>query len=153
LVRLPVWVLKAKIEKTVANQWGMAERVGFEPTVRLPVQRFSSSMISADTACVMGECEQTRTELYLNTVPLINSCSVALLDNERMMNQLVSLERKTSSVKDRVDHPVGMHDDLANARAGAIVMAQQGSSYSQQQAWKDNLKLNAVYKKWARSVA
>ena len=32
-------------------------------------------------------------------------------------------------------------------------MAQQGSSYSQKQAWKDNLKLNAVYKKWARSVA
>jgi hypothetical protein len=27
------------------NQCGMAERVGFEPTVRLPVQRFSSSMI------------------------------------------------------------------------------------------------------------
>jgi hypothetical protein len=46
------------------------------------------------------ECEQTRTELYLNTVPLINSCSVALLDNERLMLQLVLLERKTSSVRD-----------------------------------------------------
>ena len=101
----------------------------------------------------MSECEQTRTELYLNTVPLINSCSVPLLDNERLMLQLVSLERKTSRVKDRVDHPVGMHDDLANACAGAVVMAQQGSAYSSQQAWKDNLKLDAVYKKWARSVA
>jgi len=39
------------------------------------------------------------------------------------MLQLVSLERKTSSVRDRVDHPVGMHDDLANACAGAIVVA------------------------------
>jgi len=46
-----------------------------------------------------------------------------------------------------------MHDDLANACAGAVVMAQQGSGYSQQQAFRDNLKLNAVYKKWARSVA
>jgi hypothetical protein len=46
-----------------------------------------------------------------------------------------------------------MHDDLANGCAGAIVMAHQGSSYSQQQAFRDNLKLNAVYKKWARSVA
>jgi hypothetical protein len=84
---------------------------------------------------------------------LINSCSIALLDNERMMLQLVSLERKTSSVKDRVDHPVGMHDDLANAAAGAIVMAQQGSGYSQQQSFQDNMKMAAVYKKWARSVA
>ena len=93
------------------------------------------------------ECEQKRTELYLNTVPLINSCSVALLDNERLMLQLVSLERK------RVDHPVGMHDDLANACAGAVVMAQQGSGYSSQQAFKDNLKLAAAYKRFARSVA
>jgi hypothetical protein len=99
------------------------------------------------------ECEQTRTELYLNMVPLINSGSIALLDNERMMLQLVSLERKISSVKDRVDHPVGMHDDLANAAAGAIVMAQQGSGYSAQQSFQDNLKMAQVYKKWARSVA
>jgi hypothetical protein len=46
-----------------------------------------------------------------------------------------------------------MHDDRANAAAGAVVMAQQGSGYSQQQDFRDSLKLNAVYKKWARSVA
>ena len=34
-----------KRQKILVNQYGMAERVGFEPTVRLPVQRFSSSMI------------------------------------------------------------------------------------------------------------
>src|SRR5262249_46446093 len=37
------------------------------------------------------ECEQTRSELYLNILPLINSCSVALIDLERMMLQFVSL--------------------------------------------------------------
>jgi hypothetical protein len=46
-----------------------------------------------------------------------------------------------------------MHDDLANAAPGALVMASQGSSYSQQQAWKDNIKMAAVYKKWAKAVA
>ena len=46
-----------------------------------------------------------------------------------------------------------MHDDLANACAGAVVMAHQGSSCSQQQALKDSLKLQAVYKKWAKAVA
>jgi hypothetical protein len=52
------------------------------------------------------ECEQTRSELYLNILPLINSGGVALVDHERMMLQFVSLERKTSSVRDRVDHPL-----------------------------------------------
>ena len=89
----------------------------------------------------------------MNTLPLINSGAVALLDNERMMLQLVSLERTTTSVRDRVDHPKGMHDDLANAAAGALVMASQGSGYSFQQAWKDNLKMHAVHKKWAKAVA
>jgi len=44
-VRLPVWVLRDKSAKSVENQRPLAERVGFEPTVQLPVQRFSSSMI------------------------------------------------------------------------------------------------------------
>ena len=56
-------------------------------------------------------------------------------------------------MRDRLDHPGGMHDDLANAAADAVVMAQSGSAYSQAQSFRDNLKLNAVYKKWARSVA
>jgi len=99
------------------------------------------------------ECEQTRTELYLNTVPLINSRSVALLDSEGLMLQLVSLERKTSSVKDRVDHPVGMHDDLGErmcrSRRHGPIRFELFSATSVE----NNLKLNAVYKKWARSVA
>ena len=40
------------------------------------------------------ECEQTRTELYLNTVPLINSCSVALLDNERSCSSSCRLSER-----------------------------------------------------------
>src|SRR5262249_36240633 len=99
------------------------------------------------------ECENTRTELYLNVLPLINSGATALLDNERLTRQLVQLERKTSSVRDRVDDPKGMHDDVANDSAGALVMALQGSSYSQQQSFRDNLKMAETYKKWARSVA
>jgi hypothetical protein len=43
------------------------------------------------------ECEQMRSELYLNILPLINSGCVALVDHERMLLQFVSVERKTSS--------------------------------------------------------
>jgi hypothetical protein len=44
-------------------------------------------------------------------------------------------------------------DDIANAVAGALVFAYSGSTYSAQQSFKDNMKMAAVYKKWARAVA
>jgi len=86
-------------------------------------------------------------------LPLINSGAVALLDNERMLLQLVSLERTTTAVRDRVDHPKGLHDDLANAAAGALVSALMDSGCSPQQRFRDNLKLAAACKQFARSIA
>src|ERR1035437_4882057 len=66
--------------------------------------------------------ERTKSELFLDALPLINSRGAALLDNERVISQLCSLERHTTrSGKDSVDHPPGGHDDLINAAAGALV--------------------------------
>ncbi len=57
-------------------------------------------------------------------LPLINSRGVDLLDNNRLVHQLVSLERCTTrSGKDNIDHPPGAHDDVANAAAGALCQA------------------------------
>ena len=68
--------------------------------------------------------DQTRSDLYLGLVPSINSGRVRLLDNNRLENQLISLERRTTRVgRDIVDHPPGAHDDLANAAAGALILA------------------------------
>ena len=65
-----------------------------------------------------------RSELYLATLPLLNSGRASLLDNVRMSSQFVALERRTSRAgKDSVDHPPGAHDDVANAVAGALVLA------------------------------
>ena len=65
-----------------------------------------------------------RSELYLATLPLLNSGRAALLDNPRMASQFLALERRTSRAgKDSVDHPPGGHDDVANAVAGALTMA------------------------------
>jgi hypothetical protein len=65
-----------------------------------------------------------RSELYLATLPLLNSGRVSLLDNQRMAAQFVGLERRTSRAgKDSVDHGPGGHDDIANAVAGALVLA------------------------------
>jgi hypothetical protein len=85
---------------------------------------------------------------------LINSRAVRLLDHEKLTRQLVSRERSSKAGgRDKIDHPRNCHDDVANAAAGALVHAYSGSSYSQAQSFKDNAKMAAVYKRWAKSVA
>ena len=68
--------------------------------------------------------EKPKSELYRDLLPLINSEAVGLLDSERLLYQLVMLERQASrGGKESIDHPKGGHDDVANAVAGALVMA------------------------------
>jgi hypothetical protein len=64
--------------------------------------------------------DKSRSELYTSFLPMLNSGSVDLLDHDRLVNQLVGLERRTSrSGKDQIDHGPGGHDDVANSVAGA----------------------------------
>ena len=81
--------------------------------------------------------EQSRTQLYQGLLPLVNSRAVDLLDNDRLVLQLVSLERRQSrGGRPIVDHPSGGHDDLANAAAGALVLAGSKSS-TRSGYWED----------------
>lgn len=67
--------------------------------------------------------EQSKSEIYLTLLPLLMSGRVELLDNRRMVDQIVSLERRTvRNGRDTVDHPLTLHDDLANVAAGSLVM-------------------------------
>jgi hypothetical protein len=68
--------------------------------------------------------ELNKGEIYLNTLPLLSSRSVELLDIPRLTSQLCSLERRTArGGRDSIDHPPGLHDDVANAAAGALLLA------------------------------
>jgi hypothetical protein len=68
--------------------------------------------------------EKPKSEIYQDLLPLINSGAVDLLDNDRLQQQLVTLERCTSrGGRDSIDHTPGAHDDVANAVAGALVTA------------------------------
>ncbi len=70
--------------------------------------------------------DKTKSDLYLDLLPVINSRRVDFLDHAKLVDQLVSLERATGrSGRDSIDHPKGdgHHDDLANAVAGAIGLA------------------------------
>lgn len=71
-----------------------------------------------------------KSELYIELLPLLNSCRIELLDVERLHSQLLGLERRTArGGKDSIDHAPGAHDDLANAVAGvaAVCIGAYGS--------------------------
>jgi hypothetical protein len=70
--------------------------------------------------------ERSKSQIYGEFLPLINSGRVELLDHKRLVSQLTNLERRTArGGKDTIDHPQGpgQHDDIANAAAGALVLA------------------------------
>jgi hypothetical protein len=70
-----------------------------------------------------------KSDIYKETLPMLNAGRVSLLDHDRLRRQLVSLERRTGSTgRDSIDHPPGAHDDLANAACGALLLALRGAS-------------------------
>jgi hypothetical protein len=65
--------------------------------------------------------ELSRSEIYLETLPLFSQGKVELLDLPALRTQLLLLERKPrAGGRDSVDHPRGAHDDLANSVCGAL---------------------------------
>jgi len=66
----------------------------------------------------------SRSEIYLEFVPLASARAVELLDNQPTLRQFSKLMRKKrAGGRDIVDHPRGGRDDRANAAAGALVLA------------------------------
>jgi hypothetical protein len=69
--------------------------------------------------------DQPKSDIYRDTLPLLNSGKVELLDVPRLVSQFCGLERRTSrGGKDSIDHGPGLHDDLANAASGALLLVQ-----------------------------
>jgi hypothetical protein len=63
----------------------------------------------------------SKSDLFRNVLPLINSGRVELLDHSRLVAQFAGLERRTArSGRDSIDHAAGAHDDVCNAAAGAL---------------------------------
>ncbi len=70
--------------------------------------------------------EKTKSDLYRDLLPMLNSGRASLLDHQRLRTQIVNLERRTArGGRDSIDHPRGAHDDVANAVAGALVTLSQ----------------------------
>ena len=73
--------------------------------------------------------ERTKSEIYRELLPLLNSRKVELLDLPLLAVQLGGLERRTArGGRDSIDHAPGAHDDVVNAAAGALVNVRSGDN-------------------------
>ena len=83
-----------------------------------PRERFRVHGISYELS------DEPKSEIYLNFLPVLNSGRAQLLALPRLQSQLLGLERRTGrSGRDSIDHAPGGHDDVANAAAGALLLA------------------------------
>jgi hypothetical protein len=88
-----------------------------------PRERFKVHGITYDPS------EKTKSQIYGETLPLLNSGRVEMLDHSRLVAQISQLERRTArGGRDSIDHAPGGHDDVANAAAGALVLVLGGTS-------------------------
>ncbi|MER8564269.1 hypothetical protein NKH85_04905 [Mesorhizobium sp. M0924] len=67
--------------------------------------------------------DKTRSDLYRDLLPLLNSRTVDLLDDDKLVNQIVGLERRVArGGRESIDHGPNAHDDIANSVAGVVEM-------------------------------
>ena len=95
-----------------------------------PRERLREHGITYDPA------DKPKSDLYRDLLPAINSRTVDLLDSDRLLNQLVGLERRTArGGRESIDHAPGGHDDLANAVAGVVAMLAKPRGYDRSLSW------------------
>jgi hypothetical protein len=104
-------VLKAyHVTNVVSDHWGGD----------WPAEQFRKHGVTVTAA------DKTKSQYYGELLPLLNSGRVDLLDDKRMISQLIGLERRVSrGGRDSINHGpgAGQHDDKINAAAIAIVLA------------------------------
>jgi hypothetical protein len=80
--------------------------------------------------------EELTSDNFRETLPLLNSGRIELLDHPRLIAQLIGLERRTSRLgKDTISHPPGGHDDIATAVCGAALLGIGASSFDATFSW------------------
>ncbi|MCJ2126797.1 hypothetical protein [Methylobacterium sp. J-077] len=107
----------------LCKAYGIDRVVGDRYAGEWPRERFQTRGITYEVS------ERSKSDIYREFLPLLNSQRCRLLNVPNLQQQLVSLERRTTrgSGKDIIDHPQmkGAHDDVANAAAGVLVSLQK----------------------------
>lgn len=102
----------------VLRSYGLSRVTGDRYGGQWPQERFQRHGVTYEAS------PKTKSDIYRELLPLVNAGTCTLLDLPVLRAQLVGLERRVArGGKDSVDHPPGGRDDVANAAAGALVMA------------------------------
>ncbi|MBI1650119.1 hypothetical protein [Hyphomicrobium sulfonivorans] len=97
--------------------FGITRVTGDRYASEWPREQFRNHGIAYDVS------QKTRSDLYRDMLPVLNSGKADLLDNAKLIAQIVSLERRVSrGGREIIDAPPGGHEDLCNAVAGVIEM-------------------------------
>jgi hypothetical protein len=118
--RRPPFSPDAVVEEFAAllRSYGIGKVHGDRYGGQWPRERFNTHGILYIAA------DKPKSDLYRDLLPVLNSGRVELLDLPRLAGQLCALERRTArGGRDTIDHPLGGRDDVANAVAGAVVLA------------------------------
>jgi hypothetical protein len=98
--------------------YGVHRVVGDHYAGAWPKEQFAKHGVRYETS------DRSKSEIYLESLPLLNSGKVELLDHARLISQLCGLERRTArSGRDSIDHAQGSHDDVCNSALGALLLA------------------------------
>jgi hypothetical protein len=108
--------------------YGLSKVVGDRYGGSWPAERFKAHGITYEPS------SRVKSDIYKETLPLINAGRVALLDSPVLFRQFVRLERRVArGGKDSIDHPKQERDDVANAAAGALV--EVGPTTRKRECW------------------
>jgi hypothetical protein len=100
----------------VLESYGIQRVIGDRYAGSWPAEAFKRHGIVYEPAM------KAKSDLYKDALAALNAGRVELLDNDRLINQLLGLERRTArGGRDSIDHGPGGHDDLANVVAGLVV--------------------------------
>ncbi|MBO0738353.1 MAG: hypothetical protein J2P48_17565, partial [Alphaproteobacteria bacterium] len=117
--RRPPFSPEAVVEEFVRtlHSYRIARVEGDHYAGEWPKERFRKSGIHYDIA------KKRKSDIYLEFLPILNASRCELLDDRRLYNQLLGLERRTArGGHESIDHGPGAHDDVANVTAGVMVM-------------------------------
>jgi hypothetical protein len=118
---------------TLLKSYGVSRIIGDKYAGEWPREQFSKLGITYEPSAA------PKSDLYRDLLPLLNSRRIELVDNDRLVQQLVGLERRSArSGKDSIDHGPGGHDDVCNAVAGlAAISSRYGGFDTQYRGFQD----------------
>lgn len=115
----------------VLREYGITKIVGDRYAGEWVREPFRKLGIAYDLA------DRAKSDLFRDTLPLLNSRRAELLDLPKLAAQFVGLERRVArGGRDSIDHAPGAHDDMANAVAGALLLTVGGAGASTLERWK-----------------